>query len=121
VFGGKLVSISDEPLNSVLELPTGVVSLETGFPMKNSGLELSAFLIAVGAILAFAVTYEAESIDLNQVGIILLVVGVGVGVVTLITAAAGQRTTINTQREAIVDGQPTVENQRETIVERERI
>ena len=89
--------------------------------MKNNGLETSAFLIAVGAILAFAVSYEVEFIDLKQVGVILLVVGLGVGVVTLITAATGQRTTVTTQREAVIDGQPTLEKQHETVIERERL
>jgi hypothetical protein len=40
----------------------------------------SIFLIAVGAILAFAVTVEAEGVNLNTIGLILLIVG-AVGVV----------------------------------------
>jgi hypothetical protein len=36
----------------------------------------SLFLIAVGAILAFAVTAEVAGIDLNTVGWILMIVGV---------------------------------------------
>jgi hypothetical protein len=39
------------------------------------GIGVSIFLIAVGAILAFAVEFEAEGIDLNAVGVILMVVG----------------------------------------------
>jgi Flp pilus assembly protein protease CpaA len=35
----------------------------------------SLFLIAVGAILAFAVTAEVAGIDLNTVGWILMIVG----------------------------------------------
>ena len=38
----------------------------------------SLFLIAVGAILKFAVTAHVEGIDLQTVGVILMVVG-GVG------------------------------------------
>jgi len=38
-------------------------------------LGLSLFLIAVGAILAFAVTYTVTGIDINVVGYILMVVG----------------------------------------------
>jgi len=38
-------------------------------------LGLSLFLIAVGAILAFAVTYTVTGIDVAAVGYILLVVG----------------------------------------------
>ncbi len=37
---------------------------------------VSIFLIAVGAILTFALEREAEGINLNTVGIILMVVGV---------------------------------------------
>jgi hypothetical protein len=36
----------------------------------------SLFLIAVGAILAFAVTAQVAGIDLNTVGWILMIVGV---------------------------------------------
>ena len=44
------------------------------------GIGVSIFLIAVGAILAFAVEFTADGIDLNAVGVILMVVG-GLGVV----------------------------------------
>ena len=44
------------------------------------GIGVGIFLIAVGAILAFAVEFTAEGIDLNAVGVILMVVG-GLGVV----------------------------------------
>ncbi|WP_354638033.1 DUF6458 family protein [Kitasatospora camelliae] len=40
------------------------------------GIGLSIFLIAVGAILAFAVREEVSWVDLDAVGIILMVVGV---------------------------------------------
>ena len=44
------------------------------------GIGFSIFLIAVGAILTFAVEVTADGIDLNTVGVILMVVG-GLGVV----------------------------------------
>ena len=40
------------------------------------GIGVSVFLLAVGAILAFAVEFSTEGIDLNAVGVILMVVGV---------------------------------------------
>ena len=40
------------------------------------GIGVSLFLIAVGAILTWAVEVESEGINLNTVGVILLVVGV---------------------------------------------
>ena len=39
------------------------------------GLGISIFLIAVGAVLAFAVDVTTEGIDLNTVGVILMLVG----------------------------------------------
>ena len=39
------------------------------------GISVSIILIAVGAILTWAVTATAEGIDINTVGVILLVVG----------------------------------------------
>jgi len=40
------------------------------------GLGVSIFLIAVGAILAWAVDVNTNGIDLNLVGVILMVVGI---------------------------------------------
>lgn len=42
------------------------------------GMGISIFLLAVGAILAFAVDATAEGVDLDTVGVILMIVG-GVG------------------------------------------
>lgn len=39
------------------------------------GIGVSIFLLAVGAILAFAVDFEASGVDINTVGVILMVVG----------------------------------------------
>jgi Zn-dependent protease with chaperone function len=39
------------------------------------GIGVSVFLIAVGAILAFAVNMDAEGVDLDTVGVILMIVG----------------------------------------------
>jgi hypothetical protein len=40
------------------------------------GLGVSIFLIAIGAILTWAVTAEVSGLDITAVGVILLVVGV---------------------------------------------
>jgi hypothetical protein len=40
------------------------------------GIGTSIFLIAVGAILKFAVTADVEGVELSTVGVILMVVGV---------------------------------------------
>ena len=39
------------------------------------GIGISVFLLAVGAILAFAVDVTAEGINLDTVGVILMIVG----------------------------------------------
>ena len=39
------------------------------------GIGVSVFLIALGAILAWAVEVTTEGIDLNMVGVILMIVG----------------------------------------------
>ena len=39
------------------------------------GLGMSIFLIAVGAILDFAVNWRVQGVDLHAVGVILMVVG----------------------------------------------
>ncbi len=40
------------------------------------GIGVSLFLIAVGAILTWAVNYTVTGIDVNVVGVILMVVGI---------------------------------------------
>jgi hypothetical protein len=40
------------------------------------GIGVSIFLIAVGAILAFAVNFAVSGLDINVVGYILMIVGV---------------------------------------------
>jgi Domain of unknown function (DUF6458) len=70
------------------------------------GISLSIFLIAVGAILAWAVEVEVSGIDLQVAGVIMLVVGIVGFVASLIfwsswggfggrdAAAGGQNTTV---------------------------
>jgi hypothetical protein len=58
---------------------------------RNVGFGGSLFLIAVGAVLAFAVSVEAEGFNLNTIGYILMVVGVLGVILTLVTATAPRR------------------------------
>ena len=54
------------------------------------GIGISIFLIALGAILAFAVNVSSGGIDLNTIGVILMVVGViGLAVTMLILNGGG--------------------------------
>jgi hypothetical protein len=48
------------------------------------GIGVSLILIAVGAILTWAVTAEANGVDLTTVGVILMVVGLAGGLISLV-------------------------------------
>ena len=45
------------------------------------GIGVSIFMLALGAILAFAVEFETTGIDIDTVGVILMIVGI-IGLVT---------------------------------------
>lgn len=55
------------------------------------GIGTSVFLIALGAILYFAVSVSAEGFNINTIGLILMVVGVIGLVVSLIMASMARR------------------------------
>ena len=91
--------------------------------MRSSGIGavvFGAFLVAVGAILAWAVTYEADGIDLNQVGVILFITGVSVGLIGLVVALVGssRRTvrTVHSEPTHVVESRP-VASRRNVVVE----
>jgi beta-lactamase regulating signal transducer with metallopeptidase domain len=76
------------------------------------GIGTSIFLIALGAILKFAVTATVSGIELATVGTILIVVGIiGLLISLMFLMQAGRG------RGAIVEREPYVE--RERVVERE--
>lgn len=50
------------------------------------GIILSALLVALGAILRFAVTDTYDGVDLQTIGLIVLLVGIGCFVIALIGA-----------------------------------
>ena len=54
------------------------------------GIGISVFLIAVGAVLAFAVNVQASGIDLSTVGVILMIVG-AIGLVASLVIFGGWR------------------------------
>lgn len=54
----------------------------------------SLFLIAVGAILTFAVTAEVSGIDLSTIGVILMIVGALGLLITMIMMSTRRRTDI---------------------------
>ena len=58
---------------------------------RNAGFGGSLFLVAVGAVLAFAVSVDAEGFNLNTIGIILMVVGVLGLILTLVSNTATKK------------------------------
>ncbi|MGH9155551.1 MAG: DUF6458 family protein [Acidimicrobiales bacterium] len=70
------------------------------------GLGVSIFLIAVGAILTFAVNVTTSGLDLSAVGVILMLVG-GVGIFADLVLF-GDRGPFGRQRTTIVDSGPDV-------------
>lgn len=56
--------------------------------MRTGGIGGSLLLIALGAVLYWAVNVDAEGMDLNLIGLILLVVGVVGLILTLIMTAS---------------------------------
>lgn len=59
------------------------------------GIGISIFLIALGAILLWAVTASVAGISLNVVGVILIVVGI-IGLIAGLIAANSRRDTTTT-------------------------
>ena len=74
------------------------------------GIGTSIFLIALGAILKFAVTTDISGIELSTVGVILMVVGIIGLLISLLymtmwrDRAAGTAATV--QRERVVEREP---------------
>ena len=76
------------------------------------GLGSSLFLIAVGAILRFAVNVSGHGFNIHTIGLILLVVGIVGLVISLfwMTAATGRRTTTRVVRDDGTAGTREVEH-----------
>jgi hypothetical protein len=77
--------------------------------ISEMGIGVSIFLIAVGAILAFAVNVTTQGVNLATIGVILMIVG-GIGLLTaLVIGGVGSwggvhRTAV--VDEGYVDGRP---------------
>lgn len=67
----------------------------------------SIFLIAVGAVLRYAVTAHVSGVSLTTVGLILMIVGAAGLVLSLLyLLTAGSRRTRGVERERIVEREP---------------
>jgi Domain of unknown function (DUF6458) len=70
------------------------------------GLGTSLFLIAVGAILKYAVTDSISGVDLTTVGLILMIVGIVGLVLSLILMLAPRRSETVVTRDRYADPPP---------------
>lgn len=79
----------------------------------------SLFLIAVGAILKFAVSDGVDGVDLGTVGLILMAVGVVGLLISVVLMSTRRRTDVVQQGPAYVgaDGVPVSSRRRTTYVE----
>jgi hypothetical protein len=70
---------------------------------------LSLFLIALGAILKFAVSAKVSGVSLDTVGVILMVVGVIGLLITIVLMATRQRTDVvqSDGRTTVMEPRPT--------------
>lgn len=70
--------------------------------MRVPGISASILLIAVGAVLAWAVSVDTEGVNINTVGIILFIVGiVGLLATLALTATATNGTTTARERTVV--------------------
>ena len=76
------------------------------------GYGLGVFLLALGLILALAVTDSIENVDLTMVGWILAAAGLVVIILTAATMARGRRTAAVTRH---ADGSQTVTERRDDV------
>jgi hypothetical protein len=72
------------------------------------GIGTSIFLIALGAILKFAVTASVSGIELSTVGVILMVVGIIGLAISLIYLMQADRRAAPVARERVVERDPYV-------------
>lgn len=67
--------------------------------MRTGGIGISIFLVAVGAVLAWAVDVDTEGVNLNTVGIILFIVGILGAVASIVFTAASTDHVVERDRE----------------------
>lgn len=66
--------------------------------MRTTGLGFSIFLIAAGAVMAWAINVEAEGADLNMIGLILFFVGIAGFLGTFALASTPSKTVVQEER-----------------------
>jgi hypothetical protein len=72
---------------------------------QTMGIGTSLFLIAVGAILYFAVNADVSGLEISTIGIILMVIGV-VGLLISLFFLSSARRGVGTERTVVRDREP---------------
>ncbi|MEV4705600.1 DUF6458 family protein [Actinoplanes sp. NPDC049316] len=78
------------------------------------GIGGSIFLLALGAILAFAVNADISGLDINVVGYVLMLAGLVGLIITVWFWNSRRRTTVVDQRPVVHDDGQVVQEYRET-------
>lgn len=78
------------------------------------GIGVGLFLVAVGAVLTFAVNVSTNGFNLNTIGIILMIVG-AVGIVVELIVFAPRRRTVTSAADQPV-ARRTVVEERDTVI-----
>jgi hypothetical protein len=81
------------------------------------GLGVSLFLVAVGAILAWAVTADVEGVDVQVVGVILMVVGLAGLLLSMLFWSSWGGPAYFRRRTYVADAPPATRAVRREVVE----
>ena len=70
------------------------------------GISVSILLIAVGAILTWGVTADAEGLDVNAIGVILMIVGVLGLLLSMLWLSSARRRDTVVERDRVIERDP---------------
>ena len=123
---GASAPMQDHPTDSFRSGHHGYLAFDingrTGGPSSevSMGIGLSVFLIAVGAILTWAVHATVSGIAIHTVGVILMIAG-ALGLIVTMTIFAPRRRSVVADRAVTTEpvGTPVVAGTRERVVERD--
>ena len=72
------------------------------------GIGISVFLITLGAILKFAITVDLSGVDIQAMGVILMIVGAVMFILSLVFLPRRRDASRRAEQRAYEDGPPNV-------------
>ncbi|MQA88391.1 MAG: hypothetical protein GEV03_28190 [Streptosporangiales bacterium] len=72
------------------------------------GIGISVFLITLGAILKFAITVDLSGVNIQAMGVILMIVGAAMFVLSLVFLPRRRESARREQQQAYDEGPPNV-------------